>query len=130
MTALDGCRVLLVEDDALIAMDVEGSLRDFGCAVVGPFGSIADSIAALRTERPDCAVLDLNLNGHSAVALADALALAQVPFLFLSGHSRDVLPERHRKRPFVGKPYMVGSLRATLAELCAEKHAGGAPQPD
>ena len=121
MSVLAGCRVLLVEDDALIAIDVEGSLREFGCHVVGPFGSVAEAMVALRTEHPDCAMLDLNLNGRTAVALADALALAEVPFLFLSGHSRDVLPERHRERPFINKPYIVRSLRATLAALLQSK---------
>jgi DNA-binding response OmpR family regulator len=121
MSALAGCRVLVVEDDALIAMDVEGSIRDFGCHVIGPFGSIAAALAAVGTEQPDCAVIDLNLNGHPALALADALALAQVPFLFLSGHSANVVPQRHRARPFVGKPYEVSTLRGALTELCSRK---------
>jgi hypothetical protein len=51
-------------------------------------------------------------------ALADALALPDVPFVFLSGHSRHVLPDRHRERPFVVKPYLVSALRAALADLC------------
>jgi DNA-binding response OmpR family regulator len=121
MSILTGCRVLLVEDDALIAMDVEGSLRDFGCGVVGPFGSVAEAVAALRTEQPDCAVLDLNLNGELAMPIADALADAQVPYLFLSGHSRDLLPDRHRTRPFLSKPYLERALRAILTELCGSR---------
>jgi DNA-binding response OmpR family regulator len=121
MSVLTGCRVLLVEDDALIAMDVEGSLNDFGCQVVGPFGSVVDAIAALRTEQPDCAVLDLNLNGRLAMPIADALSEARVPFLFLSGHSRDVLPDRHRTRPFLSKPYLERALQATLLELCGPR---------
>jgi CheY-like chemotaxis protein len=123
MSALAGCRVLLIEDDALIAMDVEGSLCEFGCEVIGPFGTIEEALAALQTERLDCAVLDLNLNGQTTVAIADA-GLMQVPFLFLSGHSRQLLPARHHARPFVGKPFLVPMLRAALAELCGLSHPG------
>ena len=61
-------------------------------------------------------MLDITHNGDT-FELADALALAQVPFVFVSGHSRDVVPERHRERPFVVKPYLVSALRAALAEL-------------
>jgi DNA-binding NarL/FixJ family response regulator len=118
MCSLAGCHVLLMEDNALVAMDVEASLRDFGCEVIGPFDSAAGAIAAVKTEKPQVAVLDINLNGHPSFELADALALAEVPFVFLSGHSRLFLPTRHRERPFVAKPYLARILRAALAELC------------
>jgi CheY-like chemotaxis protein len=79
--------VLVVEDNLLIAMDLETLLREFGCDVIGPIGDPAGVVAALRTEKPQAAVLDIIHRGHHTFELADALALAQVPFVFLSGHN-------------------------------------------
>ena len=114
MRTLAGLRVLVVEDNPLIATDLETLLREFGCDVIGPFRDPAGAFAAVRTEKPQAAVLDINHDGGHTFELADALALSEVPFVFLSGHSRDILPERHRERPFVDKPYRVSTLEAAL----------------
>jgi CheY-like chemotaxis protein len=103
MGTLAGLRVLVLEDNPLIATDLETLLRECGCDVVGPFRDPADAVAALRTEKPQAAVLDIIHSGHHTFKLADALALSKVPFVFLGGHNRHVLPERHRERPFVVK---------------------------
>ena len=123
MRRLAGLRVLVLEDNPLIATELETLLREFGCDVIGPFGDPAAAVAALRTEKPQAAVLDIIHRGHPTFELADALALAQVPFVFVSGHSRDIVPERHRDRLFVGKPYQVRALRAALEKLACRSDA-------
>jgi CheY-like chemotaxis protein len=118
MRTLAGLRVLVLEDNPLIATDLETLLREFGCEVIGPFRDPAGAVVAARTEKPQAAVLDITHNGDHTFEVADTLALSDVPFVFLSGPSRDILPERHRERPFVVKPYLVRTLRAALADLC------------
>src|SRR5688572_26378631 len=91
------------------------TLSESGCHVVGPVGSVAAAIEALTLCPPDVAVLDLNLNGQSAVPIADALVERGVPFVFVTGHDRDHLPERHRDAALVGKPHRPANLLRELA---------------
>jgi DNA-binding response OmpR family regulator len=120
MSTLEGCRILLVEDDAMIALAVETMLQESGCAVIGPLASLQAATAALAEQQPDCAVLDIGLGAESVFPLADALADAQVPFIFLSGHSAPIVPERHAGRPFVGKPFGERVLLAALTTALGE----------
>jgi DNA-binding response OmpR family regulator len=96
--------VLLVEDDPLVGMDVERVLADAGYRVIGPAGNSADALAILGRESPDLTILDLNLHGEMAFAVFDVLDEAGRPFIILSGHSRQVVPSRHARRPFLQKP--------------------------
>ncbi len=112
---LDHVRVLIVEDETLLALDLESTLEANGCTVVGTMGTISAALASIQQAAPDAAILDLNLNGESAVPVADALADRGVPFLFLTGYDRDHLPERHRAAPLIGKPYILADLLRTLA---------------
>ena len=75
MTRLTGRRVLVVEDEALVAMLVEDALLDAGAAVVGPAATVTEALSLLTKETPDVAVLDLNLAGETSTPVADALAL-------------------------------------------------------
>jgi CheY-like chemotaxis protein len=121
MRTLAGLRVLVLEDSPVIETDLETLLREFGCDVIGPFGDPAGALAALRTEKPQAAVLDIIHRGHHTFELADALAPAQVPFVFLSGHSSDILPDRHRERPFVDKPFRVRPSALRLQNFASGK---------
>jgi DNA-binding response OmpR family regulator len=102
--------VLLVEDDPLVAMDVERVLADAGYRVIGPAGSSADALSILRKAVPDLTILDVNLHGEMAFAVLDHLDEADQPFIILSGHSRQVVPARHARRPFLQKPCEEGLL--------------------
>lgn len=97
--------VLVVEDDALVAWDVEAALLDAGCLVVGPANGLVRAFELLDAHKLDLVVLDLNLGKESSVPIADRLEEKGIPFLFLSGHSREFLPQRHRERPLVSKPF-------------------------
>jgi len=111
-------RVLVVEDEALVAMHVETILTEAGCEVVGPAASI-DQALRLCAQELDAAVLDMNLAGAMSYSVADALAAAHVPFLWLTGHSPSVLPQRHRDRPLVAKPYLASVLLEALSTTVA-----------
>lgn len=112
--ALQGCRVLVVEDEAAIALDLRGILQGEGCTVVGPEARVEQALRRAAEEPIDAAVLDVNLEGETGFAVADALAARGVPFLFLTGYERSILPERFRDRPLQQKPFSSRRLVATL----------------
>ncbi|HVV61028.1 MAG TPA: response regulator [Pseudolabrys sp.] len=115
------CSILIVEDETLLAMDVETMVSDAGYRVLGPVTSIAEAMRVASTSVIDAAILDINLQGQPVFPLADILASSSIPFVVLSGHQREMLPERHRDRPFIQKPYRVEELLAALKELFSEK---------
>lgn len=121
-------RVLVVEDEALIAMQLESVLRGAGHAVVGPVGRLDRAVSHALDGPLDAAVLDVNLAGEKVFPVADALARRQIPFVFLTACGQDVVPERFWARPFLRKPYRAKPLLAAIAKAAAIP-AGGAPSP-
>ena len=112
-----GKRILVVEDDGLLAMELDLVLGDNGAVVVGPTHTVAESLAILADNAVDAAVLDVNLGSESSEPVADRLSETGTPFLYLSGHDAKRLPERHRERPLVSKPFLEHELLGTLTEL-------------
>jgi DNA-binding response OmpR family regulator len=115
--ALAGRRVLVVEDEVLVAMLVETVLQDADCTVVGPYGSVEDALAAARSEALDLAVLDINLAGELVFPVAEVLAERGVPFMLLSGYGDVALPPNRRHWPIQTKPLRMEDLVALLAGL-------------
>jgi DNA-binding response OmpR family regulator len=113
-------RVLVVEDEFLLACSLDEDLRSFGYSVVGPFTRLARALDASRHERFDLAVLDINLNGEMVYPLAQDLMVRGIPFLFLSGYGTANLPERFRAAPRLAKPYdpklLLREIRRILPE--------------
>ena len=102
---LAGRRILLVEDDFLIAEDFAASFKAAGAEVVGPVATVRDALALIaRADRLDGAVLDINLQGQMADAVADALRARGVPVAFATGYDRDAIPERYADVPLCEKP--------------------------
>lgn len=127
MGPLAGVRALVVEDEALIAMDLVATLRRAGCVVVGPARRVAPALLLVAGDpRPDVALLDVNLGGEPVVPVADALAGRDIPFVLITGYGRDALPERFRDRPLLGKPCAAAPLLATLERLVGRPAAGPA----
>jgi CheY-like chemotaxis protein len=122
---LRGLKVLLVEDDAIVAFDVEGILRDLGCAIVFVASSVEEALAALRTGQPDAALLDLSVRDGRVTPVAQALATAGVPFAVVTGYDADKLNEEPvlRTALYLGKPYGRSDIRHTLAQLAATPRA-------
>jgi DNA-binding NtrC family response regulator len=114
-------RVLLVEDEMLVAWLLEDMLADLGCAVVGPASSVNQALAMIDVEAIDAAVLDVNLNGQKSYPIADALAARGVPFVFSTGYDKDTLPNAYRAFPVLQKPFHRSELNDTLAKLLMPK---------
>lgn len=114
---LQGKRVLVVEDETLIAMEIEAALRDGGCEVLGPAGDIEEATRLITAERCDAALLDANLNGRRVDAVAAALTREGVPFAFITGYGADALPEPFRDAMIIPKPFNKHQLLSALAVL-------------
>jgi PAS domain S-box-containing protein len=84
-------RVLLVEDESLIAMMMDQTLRDLGFDVVGPFGTVHEALAAIGREPVDAGILDINLGGEMAHPIARALQARKVPFVFMTGYGAETI---------------------------------------
>jgi DNA-binding response OmpR family regulator len=113
--ALAGRRVLVVEDEFLIAMMIEDVLIDQDCIVVGPFASLSDAVQAADTAVVDLAVLDVNLRGEKVYPVAERLTARGIPFLLLSGYGADAIPHDRLHWQAVSKPFIVDELVSRLA---------------
>lgn len=117
---LAGLRVLVVEDEFLIALDIEDSLAELGCEVAGPVSSVTAALDLLEQAGCDLAVLDVRLGDGSTAPLAQVLRQRRIPFVVLSGYDRSQIDEPLlREAPLIGKPLQRRTLRlALLAALC------------
>jgi DNA-binding response OmpR family regulator len=115
---LNGKTILLVEDEFLLALQLEDLLQSRGGTVLGPFPKLDEAMRAALREDFDFAILDINLNGTMVYPLADDLLARGIPFLFLSGYSLANLPERFRAVTRLNKPcdpaLLLNTLRARL----------------
>jgi DNA-binding response OmpR family regulator len=116
-SVLTGTRVLLIEDETLIAMLLEDTLAELGCQVVGPVARVDAARRAIECERFDCALVDIDLHGHPAYPLADLLAARGVPFGFVTGYDTSRLDRGFGDRPILSKPFNVRQLRSVLVDL-------------
>jgi ActR/RegA family two-component response regulator len=113
-----GQRVLLVEDDYLIATDLAASLEDLGIEVLGPAGSVQDALELVEShgERLDAAVLDINLRDEGVYPVANALAARGVRFVFTTGYDAIAIPESFASVPRCEKPVDPRQLARWLFE--------------
>jgi two-component sensor histidine kinase/DNA-binding response OmpR family regulator len=109
-----GARVLLVEDEALVGLMMRAALTDAGYQVTGPFSSVSEALIAIKSARPDCAVLDINLLDGPVYPLATALTDAGVPFVFATGYDVRSVDERFKHVTVLQKPADRASLLANL----------------
>ena len=113
-----GLRILIVEDEYIVAEELRRMLEATGAAVIGPVPSVPRAQAHLESETAiDGAVLDVNLAGENVFPLADALAERGVPFVFLTGYDRSTIPERFATTPVVEKPLDMRTLGSALARI-------------
>jgi PAS domain S-box-containing protein len=109
---LAGNQIMVVEDEALVAMALRESLSELGYSVVGPFSRMSEAILALRNARVDAAVLDVNLGGDVVYPLADVLAADRVPFIFVTGYGADEIERRFANVPVLQKPIEPDALQS------------------
>lgn len=114
-------KVMVAEDEFLVALVLEEDLRAGGFAIAGPYSTIEDAIYAASSDDIDAAVLDINMGGKMAFPVADALSARGIPYLFLTGYGASALPEAHRGVPCLSKPHELSSLLRELRRLVDAK---------
>jgi CheY-like chemotaxis protein len=114
---LGGRRILVVEDDYLVAQVLVALLEDAGAEVVGPIGWIDEAIAFIEhdSQKLDGAVLDVNLHGKKSYPIADALAVRSVEFVFATGYDAGMIDGKYRHHRRCEKPFNRPALIAALA---------------
>jgi CheY-like chemotaxis protein len=118
---LAGARVLVVEDDYVVADALRFLIEGFGGRVTAIVPSVERAREAIAAEPVDVAVLDINLHGVSVAPLADHLRVHDVPFVFLTGYGdADMLPEHLRDRPRLSKPVQPDPLIRALIDLLGQ----------
>jgi len=122
-------RLLIVEDEALVALELTKAMRDSGWDVIGPASTLEEAFQLLaKHERPDAALLDVNLHGEMVYPLADLLETRGVPFIFCSGYEMLNHGNRYRHSPVIRKPTSFGLLMAELRKILPLGQ-GPTPQP-
>jgi DNA-binding response OmpR family regulator len=118
MTAnLTGRRILLVEDQYLLASELSAALEQSGAIVLGPANDLNSARAVAAEQPPEAAILDVKLATELVYPLADELAKRDIPFLFATGFDCDVLPDRFRGAPCYEKPVNVREIVSALGRL-------------
>jgi CheY-like chemotaxis protein len=110
-----GLRILVVEDELMISMLVEDMLAELGYQVAGVAASVEEASRLAREAEFDGALLDVNLNGKKVDAVAETLAVRNIPFIFTTGYGQQGVPDSFRDRPTLQKPYQTEQLGDALA---------------
>lgn len=113
---LEGRRILIVEDDFFVALDLKQVLDEAGCTVVGTASSVERALTTISGRRIDAALLDVTLERELVFAVADRLSADGVPFVFITCDPT-AMPERHWMRPVISKPYQPPEVLAALAAV-------------
>jgi DNA-binding response OmpR family regulator len=118
-------KVLIVEDEPIVAFEMEDILREAGFEIVGCVGSLGKALATLSNTDCDIAVLDANLRGESIAPVAKALYERGRPFLFVSGYERVYLPEAFLDVPLLSKPFEPSELITAVRRLLSGAYTVG-----
>jgi len=121
---LTGRRVLIVEDESLVAMLLETILEDMGCTPIGPAASIDEGLAMVADgDNLDAALLDVNLAGRLVFPVAEALQARGVPFVFSTGYGEGGLPDKWRGQATIQKPFTEATVRDALFKAMGVEQA-------
>ena len=115
---LAGLRILVVEDETLVAMLLEDMLGDLGCEVVATASRVPQAVEIARDVAQvfDVAILDVNVAGETITPVAQALSDRATPFVFATGYGESGVPEAFRGRPTLQKPFGMADVEARLRE--------------
>lgn len=112
-------RILIVDDEPLIAMMLSDWLRELGHQVVGPALSVGDALTLIEGHGIDGAILDVTLGKDTCYEIADALKRRSVPLIFATGHRTERIDPRYRGAPILQKPFDQTTLQNMVATLPA-----------
>src|SRR5262245_6304930 len=118
-------RVLILEDEAMIAGLIQSILSAGGWSVVGPVATLERALETIDRGRLDAALLDVRVNGHDVYPVADVLMGRGIPFIFVSGFGRKQIPPGYRDCAYIAKPFTPHTILALLEEVVR----GARPQP-
>jgi len=118
---LSGRRMLVVEDEMLVLMNIEMALEDLECSAINAAATVAEALALLGKHGFDAAILDVNLGGEKSYPVADALARLDIPFVFSTGYSDHGDRPDLEDRPVLRKPYTREALIAVFESLFPDK---------
>ncbi len=121
-SGLAGIRVVIVEDDLVLNLDLEDIIAHLGCIVAGNASTFTRALELASDATCDVAILDINLNGERSDEAADVLLARGVPVVFTTGYNRQVLAARHRDCPVVTKPYTSSSLQKGIQAALEKKN--------
>lgn len=110
-------RILVVEDDLLIAMDLVDELEDAGISVAGPARTVKEALRMIELQEIDAALLDVNLQDEDSYPIATVLQQRGLPFAFLSGHAAAALPPEFAGQQMLQKPVMPATLTSVIESL-------------
>ena len=113
-TDLAGLRVLVIEDESMVAMLIQDMLAEIRCEVIGVASRFNDAVEKAKSLAFDIAILDVNLNGRHTLAIADSLAERGVAFVVATGYGATSLPESLQKAPILQKPFRQRDLERVL----------------
>ncbi|QIK78366.1 response regulator [Sphingomonas piscis] len=117
MSKLAGKRVLIVEDEAIIAFAIEDMLVELGCVIIGPALRLDEACDLADTELIDAAILDVNINSERSYPVADRLHQRGVPFVFATGYDREGLEWRGSDPEIIAKPYRRDQVQSALERM-------------
>ena len=117
-------RVLVVDDELLIAMMVEEWLSELACETVGPAHSVTKALELINSARPDAAILDVSLGAEESYPIADALRARQIPFALATGHSANDVESRFKDVPILSKPFDFDTVRLVVSKLTSGNGRG------
>jgi len=110
-------RILIVEDEFLVALELAAVLTDAEFETLEPAPTVEAALQAIDSEPIDAAILDCNLGGRNVDEIAASLTERQIPFVFVTGYGRETLPRSFRTAPFISKPFDERLLLASVKSL-------------
>jgi len=115
--ALEGRRVLIVEDDALFALEMTEILAEIGCTIVDVAAGLSRGLAAAEFHELDLAVVDINLGEETSYRVAHMLMARDVPFVFATGARPEAIPPEFARVPALTKPFSAQTLQTLLVDM-------------
>jgi DNA-binding response OmpR family regulator len=116
-------RILLVEDENWVAMELAWLVEDAGYTVLGPERSVAEARKALGRVKVDLALLDVSLGSETVFPVSKVLEDMRIPFIFVTGNPA-LLPAEYSRHPLVSKPWQRGALLALIPQVIRDHSAG------